>query len=48
MSLSSHSLFTETYRHKDIPRDKRLCKTCTTEIKDEYNFILLCQMYTTK
>lgn len=31
--------------HKNIPRDKRFCKTCFTDIEDEYHFILVCPMY---
>lgn len=45
MRLSSHNLLIETGRHKNIPRDKRFCKTCITDIEDEYHFILVCPMY---
>lgn len=44
IKLSSHNLFIETWRHKNIPRDKRFCKTCIAEIEDEYNCIPVCLM----
>ena len=47
MGLSSHNLFIETGRHKNITRDKRFCKICTTEIEDEYHFLLVCPIYST-
>ena len=47
MRLSSHNLFIETGRHKNITRDKRFCKICTTEIEDEYHFLLVCPIYST-
>ena len=35
--VSSHNLCIESGRHKHNPRDKRICKTCTSTIKDEYH-----------
>ncbi|XP_078312623.1 uncharacterized protein LOC144619140 [Crassostrea virginica] len=43
--VSSHNLCIESGRHKNIPRDKRFCKTCTSTIEDEYHFILVCPVY---
>lgn len=40
-----HNLLIETGRHKNIPRDKRFCKTCITDIEDGYHFILVYPMY---
>lgn len=43
--LASHNLCIETGRHRNIPRDKRFCKTCVNEIEDEYHFLLVCPVY---
>ena len=43
--VSSHNLCIESGRHKNIPRDKRFSKTCTSTIEDEYHFILVCPVY---
>ena len=43
--VSSHNLCIESGRHKNIPRDNRFCKTCTSTIEDEYHFILVCPVY---
>ena len=49
--LSSHNLLIETGRHKNIPRDQRICPMCklqfgqNTDIEDEYHFILMCPIY---
>lgn len=40
-----YNLYIETGRHKNKRRNKRFCKTCITEIEDEYYFILVCPMY---
>ena len=46
MRLSSHSLFIETGRHQNIPRNERICKNCSlNEIKDEYHFVVICPFY---
>lgn len=49
--LSSHNLLIETGRHKNIPRDQRICPMCklqfgqNSDIEDEYHFILICPTY---
>ena len=49
--LSSNNLLIETSRHKNIPRDQRICPMCkqlfgqNTDIEDEYHFILICPTY---
>ena len=41
----------ETGRHKNIPRDQRICPMCklqfgqNSDIEDEYHFILICPTY---
>ena len=32
--MSSHKLYVETGRYKDIPRQERICRGCTTADKD--------------
>lgn len=43
--LSSHCLTVETGRYSNIPLERRLCSVCTSEIEDEYHFILKCPFY---
>ena len=48
---SSHNLLIETGRHKNIPRDQRICPMCklqfgqNSDIEDEYHFLLICPTY---
>ena len=43
---SSHDLFVETGRYDNVPRDKRLCKSCNmNRIEDEFHFLLVCPKY---
>jgi hypothetical protein len=44
--LSSHCLEIEQGRHRNIPRNERLCKLCLQRtIEDEFHFILECPVY---
>ena len=49
--LSCHNLFTETGKHKNIPRDQRSCPMCkrqfdqNTDIDDEYH-LYSCALHT--
>ena len=50
--LSSHNLLIETGRHKNFPRDHKVCPMCklqfgqNTDIEDEYHFRQICFKYT--
>ena len=35
-----HPLEIEKGRYMNIPREQRLCKVCTSDIEDEYHFVL--------
>ena len=44
--LSSHKLAIETGRHHKIEREQRICDICkSTDIEDEYHFIIICPIY---
>ena len=43
LRLSSHKLFVETGRHRQIPRQDRKCSLCN--IDDVYHFIHICPFY---
>ena len=44
---SSHTLQVETGRHRDIPREERICRLCDLEkVEDEEHFISECPAYT--
>ena len=43
--LSSHNLEIETGRHKNTPRENRVCKFCKHDLEDEYHFVLICPQY---
>jgi hypothetical protein len=44
--LSSHKLFIEIGRHRNIPRNERKCIVCnSSDIEDEYHFVLICTFY---
>ena len=44
---SSHKLEVEIGRHRDIPREERLCKLCDlNKVEDEEHFISECPAYT--
>ena len=46
LRLTSHTLFVETGRHRQIPRQDRKCIYCHIEdVQDEYHFILICPFY---
>ena len=48
LRLSSHKLFVETGRHRQIPRQDRTCILCNIDdVEDEYHFILICPFYNT-
>ena len=53
-SFITHNLLIETGRHKNIPRDQRICLMYklqfgkNTDMEDEYHFILKCPTYRTK
>ena len=43
---SSHKLFVETGRHRDIPYHHRICSLCTlNQIEDEFHFMCICPLY---
>ena len=43
--LSSHQLAIEKGRHIKIIRNQRKCPLCTSDIEDEFHFILICPEY---
>ena len=44
--MSSHQLRIETGRYEKIPRDERICYSCTSnKIEDESHFLLECKAY---
>ena len=48
LRLSSHQLFIETGRHRNIDRNDRKCQLCQcNDIEDEFHFVLICSAYTT-
>ena len=45
--LSAHTLLIEKGRYQNIERGKKICQMCdTTDVEDEYHFILNCPFYT--
>ena len=41
LSISTHQLLIETGRHRNIPRDERICKLCDkNELEDEIYFFI--------
>ena len=43
---SSHDLFIESGRYKNVSREKRICKLCNLrQVEDEYHFLLICPIY---
>jgi hypothetical protein len=50
LRCSSHALGIEKGRHKNIPHEDRICKTCEQKlgerfIEDEYHFICICTSF---
>ena len=46
LRTSSHDLFIENDRYRNIPRDQRHCKSCNMKTTEtEYHFILVCPRY---
>ena len=44
--ISAHNLAIESGRHKKIPRDQRLCTSCTNAtVEDEVHFLLHCDRF---
>lgn len=49
INLSSHDLNIETGKQRHIERNEEKCTLCdNNDIKDEYHYILICPLYTTK
>jgi len=47
LRCSSHSLFIEVGRLKNIDRESRTCVLCDTgDIEDEFHFVLICNFFT--
>ena len=45
----AHRLYIETGRYKNIPRNERLCKNCSSnEIEDEAHFLIKCDKLNNK
>ena len=44
LSLSSHCLFIETGRYKNVPLERRICPMCKSDVEDEYH-LLKCPAY---
>ena len=46
LRLSTHTLFIEIGRHRNIVRNERICSPCTlNEVEDEYHFLFICPAY---
>ena len=46
LRISAHQLLIETGRHRNIPRDERICELCDkNELEDEFHFLLVCPAY---
>ena len=46
LRCSDHSLEIEKGRHRDAPRENRICKVCTEgEIENEEHFLIKCNLY---
>ena len=44
--ISSHDLFIERGRYKNLPRNERICKFCNSQsVESEYHFLLVCPYY---
>ena len=44
--ISAHKLFIEEGRHRNIPKEQRLCSKCNMNtIENEYHFLLVCPLY---
>ena len=44
--LSNHNLMIESGRHKNIPRESRICPFGCNSVENEIHFLLLCPTYT--
>ena len=43
LKISANEPFIETGRHRNIPRDERICEFCDkNELEDEFRFLLVC------
>ena len=40
--MSNHNLSIETGRHNKIPKHKRFCPFCPSEVEDEAHFLIAC------
>ena len=47
LRISTHNLKVETGRHKNIPKEERICEICN-KVEDEVHFLDECIKYTTK
>ena len=46
LRISAHQLLIETGRHRNIPRNERICELCDkNELEDEFHFLLVCPAY---
>ena len=46
LRCSNHQLEIEKGRHKNVPREERICKLCTDKtVEDEDHFLLKCRLY---
>ena len=45
--LSNHNLMIESGRHKNIPRESRICPFGCNSVENEMHFLLFCPTYTT-
>ena len=43
--ISAHTLMIEQGRHRNLPRDERLCSCNLSYIEDEFHFLLICPLY---
>ena len=41
--ISDSKLMIEKGRHKKVPKENRKCPLCTTEIEDEFHFVIHCR-----